>query len=434
VIPSLAPEFSAGHRAALTSGNPLLYVCPPASWGVGPLFAQMGRGTGLTLVLAPAEGLTDDVGMTLGTLPEQRVVVAGGLARTARLLKSIEHPTVVATPGAALGLAGRSLLAAGTLSRIVVLWPELLNATDRRAANAVLADHQAAQRVLVTSDPDGAADFVERYAPRAPILNAVSAPAEPLGPARVTIVGARRLHDAVSGALDALDPSSTILWDPMGTDRWARYRDDPTVRLAEDAASGKATLAIATDLPTPDVFEALSGLAAEVWILARPWQQAYLRRIAEPIKSVRLVVEVDRARDRAAALRRAIEQQLHTGDQVEGLLALAPLFDRYDAAAIAAAALHATAGTTSTTDGEEDLPTWVHLRVDSGRRQGLRPSDLVGALLNAAGIPRDHVGRVDLHDTFALIQIRTPSVKQAISGLEATNLRGRSVKVTLDLR
>jgi hypothetical protein len=41
---------------------------------------------------------------------------------------------------------------------------------------------------------------------------------------------------------------------------------------------------------------------------------------------------------------------------------------------------------------------------------------------------------VDLHDTFALIQIRTPSVKQAISGLEATNLRGRSVKVTLDLR
>jgi hypothetical protein len=435
VIPSLAAEFSAGHRAALSSGNPLIYVVPPAAWAVAPLFLQMGRGPGITLVIAPAEGLTDELGAALARLPEQRVVVASGLARTSRQLAALSDATVVATPTTALALAGRSGLPSDGVARTVLLWPELLTAADTAAVHSLLADLTKAQRILVTHDVEEAGDAIEQYAHRAPLLQAVPAPDAPLGGARVAIVGANRVQEAVRAALDALDPASAVLWDPAGDARWSLYRHDPTMSLADGPALDGVELAIAADLPTPDVFDALRGLAAETLVLARPWQAGYLRRLIEPAKPMRLAAEVDRARDRAASLRRSVEQRLESDEHFASLMALAPLFDRYDAARVAAAALEtASAAGEPHGTGEEDLPTWVHLRIDSGRRHGLRPGDVVGALLNAAGIPRDHVGRVDLHDSFTLVQVRSPSGRQAIRGLEATHLRGRPVKVTHDAR
>ena len=65
---------------------------------------------------------------------------------------------------------------------------------------------------------------------------------------------------------------------------------------------------------------------------------------------------------------------------------------------------------------------WVQLWVGGGRRAGLRPGDLVGAIANEAGVPGSVVGEIQLFDTTREgrwtrrpLEIRTPSVNWSLA-------------------
>ncbi len=275
----------------------------------------------------------------------------------------------MATPADALQLLTRSSLKLEGLPRVAVLWPESQFALGAsQPIDTVLGECSRAQRLVITSDDASVTDFLERHARRAPVVGAARAPEGPTGGrVRYALVDSQRLSWAVRTALDTLNPASAWLWDPRPSadQRWAEYDLDPTVSLDPGSPGEPVDWAIAAELPTADVLAGLHAAARDVLVLARPAQLPYLERLTRSLDVLRLPSEADRARDRAGAVRTELRSRIEGGELAGGLATLAPLFDEYDPALVAAAALRADQPTAA----RERRPA----RPDSTRRRGRRP-------------------------------------------------------------
>lgn len=433
------PEFDAAHRAALESGKSLIYVCPPAPWAVRPLLDHLAptSGDGIrTLVLAPdaseALQLLAEVSHVESLSPAYAVT---GLARTSKCLKAGGLKTLVAAPSDAMQLVTRSSLRLESVERIVVCWPEAHIDLDHGAIlDALLGECGDAQRLIVTADESSIGDFLERHARRAPLLAAARPPKDP-GPAvRYAVTPAQRVAVAVRAALDVQSPESALVWDPSALlpYRWIEYRGDPTVRVSSNPGSDVVDLAIAVELPTAEVLAAIREIAHDVIVLVRPRQLGYLNSLADRLTIVRLRSEVDTAQDWRAMLRSRVRDRVEDQAFRGNLLALAPLFDEYDPALVAAAILDLPEPQTEVPAGASEVPHWVHLHLNLGTRDRLRTGDVVGALLNAAGLTRDHIGRVDMRETFTVVEVRAEVSETARRGMDGIVLRGRTVVAKFD--
>jgi len=73
----------------------------------------------------------------------------------------------------------------------------------------------------------------------------------------------------------------------------------------------------------------------------------------------------------------------------------------------------------------------VRLLLRVGKRQGVRPTDIVGAIANEAGIPGDAIGDIDIYDTFAFVEVPQPDAEYVRAALNATLIRGRKPDATI---
>jgi ATP-dependent RNA helicase DeaD len=71
----------------------------------------------------------------------------------------------------------------------------------------------------------------------------------------------------------------------------------------------------------------------------------------------------------------------------------------------------------------------LFLRV--GRRDGVRPADLVGAIANEAGLPGDAIGDIDLYDTFSFVEVPQEAAESVLDALNATTIRNRQPRATV---
>ena len=71
----------------------------------------------------------------------------------------------------------------------------------------------------------------------------------------------------------------------------------------------------------------------------------------------------------------------------------------------------------------------LFLRV--GRRNGVRPADLVGAIANEAGLPGDAIGDIDIYDAFAFVEVPEESADSVRDALNRTTIRGNAPRATL---
>ena len=435
------PPLDAGLRATLAAKKSLVYVCPPSAWAAGSLFAAFppAEATPATLILVPWTSVGVELAAAHHSLADLGPLhPATGAARTQRLLAAGRIRTLIATLPDALDLVRRSALKLDGLARVVIGWPEQLLAAGLGAGlDTLLADAPAAQRIVLTADEAPLADFLERHARRAPVGWAARLPATPVGPARYAVIDRPRRVTAAQAVLDVLDPHRAIVWDPSPTApaRWADLLAAEGVRLGPETAptAGPADLAIAADLPSADVFAALRGAAREIVVLLDAAQLPYLRRLAAPLDAVRLPGAADRARDRLTQLRREVRERLAAGLPLPELLALDSLFDEHDPALVAAALLaRGDAGPPATAPA--DVTAWVRVHINAGRRDQLRPGDLVGALLNAVGLAKEDIGRIELREGFTLVDVRAEEAERAVRGLTGTTLRGRRIAARLDRR
>ena len=71
----------------------------------------------------------------------------------------------------------------------------------------------------------------------------------------------------------------------------------------------------------------------------------------------------------------------------------------------------------------------VTLAIDGGRKNKVRPGDILGALTGDAGIPGDQVGKINIFDFVAYVAIKRDSARKALSRLEQGRIKGRKFKV-----
>ncbi len=75
---------------------------------------------------------------------------------------------------------------------------------------------------------------------------------------------------------------------------------------------------------------------------------------------------------------------------------------------------------------------WARLWVGGGRRAGLRPGDLVGAITHEAGVSGSDVGAIQIADGFALVDVRAEVADRIVVALGAATIRGQRVPVRRD--
>lgn len=79
--------------------------------------------------------------------------------------------------------------------------------------------------------------------------------------------------------------------------------------------------------------------------------------------------------------------------------------------------------------GEIPSPTMATLRIDGGKKQKVRPGDILGALTGKGGIQGSEVGKINLFDYCAYVAISKTSAKDALKKLEQGNLKGKKFRV-----
>ena len=77
----------------------------------------------------------------------------------------------------------------------------------------------------------------------------------------------------------------------------------------------------------------------------------------------------------------------------------------------------------------ELIPPMVTLQIDGGRKQKVRPGDILGALTGDAGIAGDCVGKIDINEFSAYVAVNREVASKAEGRLSRGKIKGRSFKV-----
>jgi len=75
--------------------------------------------------------------------------------------------------------------------------------------------------------------------------------------------------------------------------------------------------------------------------------------------------------------------------------------------------------------------TMITLRIDGGKRQKVRPGDIVGALTGENGIQGDQVGKIQVSDNWAYVAVQRDTIKIAFKKLSEGKLKGRKFRVSV---
>lgn len=418
-------------------GNNLVFIAPPVPSAARPVLAGIlapreSAREGLWLGLAPAESIEEwaRVAAQLASGSSHRVAGAQTPARLTRLLRSEALALVVTPPGTAHELVRRAALKMEGLAGVLLLWPEAWGSDE--LATLLLQDlRKEAQRIVVTADPSGSAPLIERYCWRAPVTDL-------LGPERLDAtpqvrsmpVAWGRRPEALLDLLEQLDPESLSVWI-------ADQADGPAIQRALAASGVRATigtdtgsaaaLVVAYDLPTPAQLRELAA-AGEAVLLAPPGAEGYLARLAPNRRPLHLLGLLNAAQAGLARSRRTIAELLERGPAPAAFFAIAPLLERHEATAVAAGlyelwekALSAGAAPSAPA---RPAAAAVRLWVAIGKRDAVTPHDLVAALLKDGGVPKEAIGKIEIRETFSLVELGAAVEADAV----AERLTGKTIR------
>jgi ATP-dependent RNA helicase DeaD len=74
----------------------------------------------------------------------------------------------------------------------------------------------------------------------------------------------------------------------------------------------------------------------------------------------------------------------------------------------------------------------TRLYIGAGRRAGVRPADLVGAIANEAGIPARALGAIEIADAFSLVEVPEEMADGIIAAMRRAMIRGNKAEVRRD--
>lgn len=438
--------------ATAARGHNLVLVTPPSpAYASSVLAAVLGtlneerRG----LLLCPAAELNEwgALAHAAALATGARVQVAHGTARAMRRLKAGAVDLVITTPDTALALLQRAALKAESLAMVILAWPERWTPTGGEDPLTPLMQDlpKDSQRIIVTAASAQAQNLVERYARKALTIGQPTPdepPMPPVGAVRTVSTPWSRRVSALADIVELLDPASLAVWT-ADTSRHDEIRRALPVGTAEiQLVTGDAPIAdviVAFDLPTLERVNQLTD-AGEVVLLVPPSTERYVAGLATSVRPLRLPGLIDSITTEAGARRAAIVNTLDTGTPERALLTLAPLFERYDPSAVAAALFELwTAGAGGTAGGPgnvptamPDIPAIARVYIGIGKKDGVTVNDVVATLTKDVRVDRTKIGKIELRDSFTLVELPAQEAEGIARSLSGTTIRRKRIAARID--
>jgi ATP-independent RNA helicase DbpA len=401
-----------------------------AAFGIGLLtHLEVSSRNVQALVLCPTRELADQVGKELRRLARctdnVKVQVLCGGVPFGPQLSSLEHGAhvVVGTPGrlldhlrrGSLDLSGLKTLVLDEADRmldmgfqdeitaLIAATPKkkqtlLFSATYPEAIAAMSSEIQH-EAVEVSVDEVHVAGAIEQLLFEVDRDGRIEAVARILGHYRPestlvfcnTRVECQEVADAlVKRGFSAL---------PIHGDLEQRERDQVLVRFANRSVS----VLVGTDVAARGLD--IKDLAAVInYELSR-----------DPEIHIHRIGRTGRAGEQGLALSLATVQESRRVQAIEGAQGSTLLRGDLDVLAIAT--------------GRPLLPPMVTVAIDGGRKNKLRPGDILGALTGEAGIAASEVGKIDVLEFHTYVAIARSSVQQALECLARNKVKGRFYKV-----
>jgi hypothetical protein len=338
------------------------------------------------------------------------------------------HDVLAGAPQDLAALLTRAALKLDTIRSVVLAWPELLLAGEQAAAlDTLLAELRDLPRVVLSWNPAALGDFLERHARRAEVVGALPVDADgrplpPVAPARYVVVPRFRQPFTVSDWRDAVQAKYPYVWSGGA--------------IGREQGAGACDAVLCTRLPTREEFRMLAAMGP-VTVFASGGQLLYLRTLAAPLVPLPLPGAADRAQDRAEALRTQVAGLLENGNVDAELMMLAPLFQRFEPAEVAAALLKLNHQPSAVGPPPQPGPApggRTKIFVNVGKKDGAAAKDLVGALIREVGLDKGAIGKIEVRETFSVVEVAAGEVARAIRGLTGggVTIRGRRVQARLD--
>jgi hypothetical protein len=414
-----APVIARGHNLAV--------LIPPVPAAALPYLQAIPETRPTLIVTADA----DRAVALFEACPRAPSLAVSGLARAQRQLAAGLPRFLFVSAGDAVQLLKRSALKAAEFQTVVLAWPDQLDEEGREALETVMAEvARDSQRMILVAAGGAESDaLVQRYAFKTvtfgfPPNETAETPAPAtLGAASFVVARPAQFEATRRKILDALDPESdhavTIATCP------------PSREAAEQLALAAAGAA--------------AGPAHRLVLIVEPSQLPWLKTVFAPLGAVRLPAALDALEQRAEAVRARLARTIETRNLDRELFLIGPLLERFDPSEVAAAALHLGQPAAQTAEGAPEpgrlsgtdasvpgVPAWAKLWVGVGKKDSVRPGDVLGAILGEAKLAADRVGKIEVRELYSLVEIQAEDAERVVRALTGTNLRGRRVTARVD--
>src|SRR5450759_455456 len=405
------------------------------------------------------------------------VVPITSAARAGRIFKTRPVLAVAGTPAELLELVRASLLKLDTVRIVAIAWADDIleeGADTVTALEGVLGELSDAGRIIVARKLTPAVEnLVERYARRArrvgpADMEAPQIPADYEMPIikYVTVAGGARAS-ALRRLLDDLDPPSAVIVardEAAATEATLTLRtlgyheDDESIIVTRGYVGSAATHTVIFYQPpvTPAELHRISqAKPVQVVVVAAPGEVPWLRELAGGrLAPLNLHGPERRAHDREEAVRQELRAVLARGVPTREIIALEPLLLEFDGTELAAAALYvlereraqrrqaeanqAPAARPRPADGERPRAGagagagaggMTRLFMTIGTRDGVKVGDLMGIIAGEGGIPGERVGKIDLQESHALVEVAEGDAAGVIARVNGSMIKGRRVVV-----
>jgi ATP-dependent RNA helicase DeaD len=485
-------EESGSERAGVARGQNVLYVLPQDAAAVAqfldPVLARIAPDAAETqvLVLTPDDEtavLIAEAATRTSAGAPLRVLPVTGSRRAARLLRARPATVIAGSPLELLTLLHGSILKLDTVRHVIIAWADAM--ADGTTAAVAVADALAAviaevpkdaARTVVTSQLTPAVEaLVERYAWRARRTGVVAAVDGLAIDFAYIAVAPRARASALRRLLDDLDPEHAAIYVRSDdAEREVRAimlslgvgEGDNSVEVTRGTPVPGATLVVLYESPLDrETAVALHAAGGTLVALATPRQLPALRALSGGGRVAPLTLSgpAARALTREEQMREDLRAVLADGIPARELLALEPLLAEFDGVEVAAAALRllerarevtpnavpvfsagmdgakrsergerGERGERSERAGRSPKGEFTKLYVNGGTKDRIGPSDLVGAIANEAGISREQIGKVDLRETHALVEIASDVAGKVARAITGVTVKGRRLAARID--
>jgi ATP-independent RNA helicase DbpA len=396
-----------------------------------PLLANLNprRFAVQALVLCPTRELADQVSAEIRRLARAQdniklVTLCGGVPLRGQLA-SLEHGAhiVVGTPGRVMDHLARASLQLDALNTLV------LDEADRMLDMGFFDDIVTVARqcpkerqtlLFSATYPEGIASLAQQFM-REPLTVKVETQhaGGQIEQRWYEVTDGERLH-TVSRLLNHFRPASTLAFcntkaqcrdlaevlRAQGVSALALYgeleqreRDQVLVQFANRSCS----VLVATDVAARGLD--IASLAAVINVDVTPDPEVHIHRIGR----------TGRAGESGLALNLASLPEMGYVGRIEQLQGRESDW-------------HALTELTPSGDGPL-VPPMVTLHIQGGRKEKIRPGDVLGALTADLGYTREQVGKINVNEWSTYVAVDRAIARQAASRLNAGRIKGKSVKV-----